>query len=146
MTLSKTFWRWLAYALALSLIITGWNLYMRTGYPKEWDRVRYGMHGAEVWFICGQPTISSGGMKADFWAKPFLFGQWELWVYCGDILGHKPSIVTDIRLYYESLLTGKVWIKSYSPHVHIVDRDAFERAFGFHPEPEGAPPQQSAAK
>lgn len=92
--------------------------------------VRYGMHGAEVWFLCGKPTESSG-MKPDHWTKQFLFGQWEFRVNCGDVLGGAPGPVIDISLYYESFFTGKAWLKMYSPVTHIVDYQAFERAFGF---------------
>ncbi|MBI5518921.1 MAG: hypothetical protein HY916_02550 [Desulfovibrio sp.] len=131
MTLPLTFWRRLSLVLTLALSITGWNLYIRTGYPKEWDEVRYGMHGAEVWFLCGKPTESSG-MKPDQWVRPFLFGRWEFRVNCGDVQEGHPAPVTDISLYYESFLTGKTWIKKYSPFVYIVDHQAYERAFGFH--------------
>ena len=127
---SITFWRRTSYILALALAVTGWNLHIRSGYPKEWDQVRYGMHGAEVWSICGKPTESSG-MKPDHWTKPFLFGRWEFRVNCGDIQGGYPSPVTDISLYYESFLTGKTWIKKYSPAAYIVDHEAYEQAFGF---------------
>jgi len=146
MTTSPAFWRRLTYALALALAITGWSLYVRTGYPKEWDQVRYGMHGAEVWFLCGKPTSSSGGMKADHWSKPFLFGQWEFKVNCGDVYGGDPGPVTDITLYFETFITGKTWIKKYSPELYIVDYQAYKRAFGFHDEPRGGPEPPGAAQ
>ena len=144
MALSPTVWRKLSYVLALVLVVTGWNLYIRTGYPKEWDQVRYGMHGTEVWFICGKPTYSSG-MKADFWSKPFLYGHWAFRVNCGDIRGGKPGVVTDITLYFEMFPFGNTWIKYYSPEVYIVDYQAYKRAFGFQDETEGAP-EPSGAK
>lgn len=130
-TPSHVFWRRLCYIITLMLVVVGWNLYIRTGYPKEWDKVRYGMYGTEVWDICGAPSISSSGMKSDYWTKPFLFGQWEFSVNCGDVLGGEPEPVTDIALYYESFVTGKVWIKKYSPHIYIKDFRAYRRAFGF---------------
>lgn len=128
------FWRRLSWALVVALVVLGWNLYVRVGYPKEWDRVRYGMLGTEVWSVCGAPTISSGGMKPDYWTKPFLFGQWEFHVDCGDVLGGQPEPVDHIELYYETFVTGKTWIKKYSPHTYIKDFQAYRAAFGFKPD------------
>lgn len=120
---------WLCAVLALALTMVSWNLAVRTCYPKEWDYVWYGMSGAEVWKLCGEPTMSSGGMKPDYWEKPFLFGQWKFHVYCGDVLGKQPSPVSDINLSYELFLL-RVRLKFSATAPHIVDRQAYARAFG----------------
>jgi len=125
-------WRNISFLLALALAITGFNLYIRTGYPTEWDRVRYGMHAAEVWSLCGKPNTSSGGMSPDYWESALFPGRWEFLVNCGDVDGGRPFVVTDISLCYESVLTGRVPIKGYSPELYIIDAQAFAAAFGFH--------------
>lgn len=126
---SPKFWRRLCVLLALVLAIVGWNLAIRTCYPKEWDRIYYGMSGAEVWKLCGEPTVSSGGMKPDYWEKPFLIGTWKIHIFCGDVIDGKTSPVSSIQLYYETVFS-KTHIKSSATPIHIVDHNAYARAFG----------------
>ena len=97
---SPVFWMRLCAVLTIILVVVGWNLAVRTCYPQEWDRVWYGMSGSEVWRLSGKPTISSGGMKPDYWERPFLFGKWQFNVYCGDVLsgGVAPAKSDTLRL------------------------------------------------
>lgn len=70
-------------------------------------------------------------MKPDYWERQFLLGTWHFYVYCGDILGKDPAPVSSIALYYEQPPFPRIHIKYSATPVHIVDHDAYERAFGF---------------
>jgi len=136
---SPVFWMRLCAVLTLALVVVSWNLAVRTCYPIEWDRVWFGMSGSEVWKLCGQPTISSGGMKPDYWEKPFLFGKWQFNVYCGDVLGGQPAPVSDISLNYELPPWPRIKIKYSATAPHILDHEAYDRAFGFRDNATAAP-------
>ncbi len=127
---SLAFWRRLSYVLATVLIVTGWSLYIRIGYPKEWDMVRYGMQGAKVWSLCGKPTISSGGLKPDYWVRPLLLGQWELRVHCGDVAGEGPALVVGKSIVYVWPFGAETVIRPDLIQVPLKSYEAFAQAFG----------------